>query len=245
MTPAKEGHVRLASYNIRKGMGTDRRRDPHRCLSVLASLRPDVVLLQEADLRLGRRPSAVPLAAVREAGLVPLDFDRSGVSMGWHGNAMLLRADWTATELAHIDLPGLEPRGAIAARIETPHGALRVVGTHLGLLRRSRLAQQRALVAWLELRAPLPTVLAGDLNEWSGHRGLELLDRWLDLHAPGRSFHARMPMAALDRIGTRDLAVRRCGVHETPLGRRASDHLPVFADLDLPGPPDRGAHPET
>ena len=235
MTPRATGTVRLVSYNIRKGLGTDRRRDPHRTLRVLSALDPDIAVLQEADLRLGPRPSAVPLAALAATDLHPLDFDRTGVSLGWHGNAMLIRSGWRAREISHIDLPGLEPRGAISALIETPEGPLRVIGTHLGLLRRSRQGQQRALVDWLAAQSRIPTVLAGDLNEWSPHRGLEVLSQAMKVTAPGRTFHARLPMAPLDRIATRDLKVRECGAPVTVLGRRASDHLPIFADLVLPG----------
>ena len=236
MIGREPGSIRLVSYNIRKGLGTDRRRDPHRTLRVLAALDPDIAVLQEADLRLGPRPSAVPLAALKASGLRPLDFDRTGVSLGWHGNAMLIRDGWTATEIAHIDLPGLEPRGAISALIDTPTGRLRVIGTHLGLLRRSRRGQQRALVAWLADQPRVPTVLAGDLNEWSPHRGLEILTQAMKVTVPGHTFHARLPVAPLDRVATRDLALKGCGVRETPLGRRASDHLPIYADLILPGP---------
>jgi len=52
--------VRIASYNIRKAVGTDRRRDPARILKVLNRIEADVVMLQEADLRLGPRPAAIP-----------------------------------------------------------------------------------------------------------------------------------------------------------------------------------------
>ncbi|MGB0968912.1 MAG: endonuclease/exonuclease/phosphatase family protein, partial [Halocynthiibacter sp.] len=52
--------LRIASYNIRKCIGLDRRRDPHRTAGVIQALRADIVLLQEADKRLGARPAALP-----------------------------------------------------------------------------------------------------------------------------------------------------------------------------------------
>ena len=226
--------LRLCSYNIRKALGTDRRRDPARILSVLAAIAPDIAVLQEADLRLGRRPSALARGAVAAAGFEVLPFDRSGVSIGWHGNALLLSHRLTATRCAHIDLPGLEPRGAIAAEIATPRGPLRVIGLHLGLLRRSRKQQQEAVLAWLDAQPSMPTVLAGDLNEWSPTRGLEPLARRFDLHRPGLSYHARAPVAALDRIGTMGLSVSGLRVRNDPLTRRASDHLPIVAELRIP-----------
>jgi endonuclease/exonuclease/phosphatase family metal-dependent hydrolase len=56
--------IRLASWNIRKCVGLDRRRDPHRVARVLAGIGADVVALQEADRRLGKRPAALPAALV-------------------------------------------------------------------------------------------------------------------------------------------------------------------------------------
>ena len=226
--------IRLCSYNIRKALGTDRRRDPARILSVIASIAPDIAVLQEADLRLGRRPAALSRQAVKAAGYEVLPFDRSGVSLGWHGNAILLSNRLSATRCAHIELPGLEPRGAIAAEIATPDGPLRVIGLHLGLLRRSRRQQQEAVLAWLDAQPEMATVLAGDFNEWSATQGLEPLARRFDLHRPGLSFHARAPVAALDRIGTCGVLASGLKVRNDPLARRASDHLPVMADLRFP-----------
>jgi endonuclease/exonuclease/phosphatase family metal-dependent hydrolase len=50
--------VTVASYNMRKAIGLDRRRDPHRVLDVLHEIDADVVALQEADKRFGGRAAA-------------------------------------------------------------------------------------------------------------------------------------------------------------------------------------------
>lgn len=52
--------ITVASYNMRKALGTDRRRNPQRVLDVLHEIDADVVALQEADRRTGGRASAVP-----------------------------------------------------------------------------------------------------------------------------------------------------------------------------------------
>ena len=51
--------ITVASYNIRKGLGTDRRRRPDRILEVLHEVHADIVALQEADRRFGSRQSAL------------------------------------------------------------------------------------------------------------------------------------------------------------------------------------------
>lgn len=229
---------RLVSYNIRKAVGTDWRRDPVRVLKVIAEMSPDIAILQEADRRLPPRPSALPPEAIHGlTGLVPLRPPGRGPSLGWHGNAILVRPELIVQQVQPIDLPGLEPRGALAASLCLPGGLLRVTGAHLGLLRRNRREQLTALLHHAA-DAPEPAqVMAGDFNEWSRQVGLGRLARRFDIHAPGRSFHASLPMAALDRIATAGLTVAGGGVLETALARKASDHLPIWLDLDFPQRP--------
>ena len=224
----------MASYNVRKAIGTDRRRDPHRVLEVIEGLGADVVALQEADRRLGPRPAALPRDMIREmTGLVPLDLGQSAVSLGSHGNAILVRAEVARglSGLRRLDLPGFEPRGAVIADLDTPLGRLQVCGAHLGLLRPSRRRQLAVLRGALEGGA---AVLMGDFNEPSRRRGFEALGPAFRVHAPGPSFHARRPVVALDRIALAGgLGIARMGVSKHPLARRASDHLPIWAELEL------------
>ena len=73
----------------------------------------------------------------------------------------------------------------------------------------------------------------GDLNEWSTRGGcLRDFAAHHDFAACGRSFHARRPIASLDRIMvSRDLDIVASGTHRTAASRRASDHLPIWAEL--------------
>lgn len=220
--------MRLASYNIRKCIGLDRQRDPGRILHVINNLDADVVVLQEADKRLGARPAALPREMVEaESDFDPVHVARNAVSLGWHGNAVLVRRGLAVTGTHRIELPGTEPRGAVAVEIGD---ALRIVGVHLGLLRSDR---RRQLVRILDrFDDDMPTAILGDYNEWRAKAGLEALDDRFRVHAPGRSFHAARPVAALDRIAlSRGLTLTDAGVAETQPARSASDHLPVWADI--------------
>ncbi len=223
--------IRVATYNIRKCVGLDWRRDPFRIARVVAQIDADIVALQESDKRLGARPAALPPEAVAETGLEPVGVD-NGPSLGWHGNAILARRGWSTGPVHRLDLPGLEPRGALVAEVTTREGPALVAATHLGLDRRSR---QRQLAAILAAAGPhwLPrTILLGDMNEWSEVRGFAPLARDLRILAPGPSFHAARPLACLDRIAVgRDWKVARTGVWRSPLSRHASDHLPVWAEI--------------
>ncbi|MDJ0821394.1 MAG: endonuclease/exonuclease/phosphatase family protein [Paracoccaceae bacterium] len=225
--------LRLASYNIRKCVGTDRRRDPDRVLEVVAGLGADVVALQEADLRLGARRSALdPERIEMRTGLRAVPMRHNDVSLGWHGNAVLLAPGIEAEEIAPLDLPGLEPRGALRIDLWRGPEALRLVAVHLGLRRRDRRRQMFAIRTALKALPEKPTAIAGDFNEWSLNRGMEPLDGAFDVHSPSASYHARWPVAPLDRIATStELALQNAGVGETRLAKRASDHLPLWADI--------------
>ena len=219
---------RIASYNIRAGLGTDLRRDALRVLHMIGALGADIVALQEADFRLGPRPTALPLSLIEaETGLAPVALGR-GESLGWHGNAVLARPGLEVERARPLDLPGLEPRGALAVDFDG-RIRVRVVAVHLGLLRRSRRSQLDALRHALADLPPRPTLILGDFNEWSVRRGLGRLARSYQIVTPGRTFPASLPLARLDRIAhTPDLTV-------TPLhlprlrGPHPSDHLPVLA----------------
>ncbi len=124
----------FASYNIRKAVGLDRRRDPERILSVLREIDADVVALQEADRRIGRRASALPMAMILDhTHYRPVPLSMRPDSIGWHGNALLVKRGIEIVSAAPVPLPVLEPRGAIRADLLIEGRAVRVVGMHLDL----------------------------------------------------------------------------------------------------------------
>jgi len=227
--------IRVASYNIRKAIGTDRRRRPDRTLMVLNELEADVVALQEADRRFGSRASAIPAPFLEEhSDYKPVPLDIRAASIGWHGNALLVRKRVEIVEHHLFHLPALEPRGAVLADLDIDGMRLRVVGMHLDLSGLWRRRQAHAILAHLAQRDDrVPTVLMGDLNEWSTRGGsLREFGPFLHFAPCGRSFHARRPIAELDRIMvTPDLEVVACGTHRSMTSRRASDHLPIWADI--------------
>ena len=229
---------RVASYNIRKCVGLDRLRSPERVMGVISALDTDVIALQEADKRLGQRPAALPANMIEvESDFFPVPLspdDPDGDSLGWHGNALLLRKGTEVITAKGLHLPGLEPRGAIIADIRLKSRTMRIVGLHLGLMRRHRLLQLDAIRTALEDMKAAPTLLLGDFNEWSPHKGLETLGSDFTTHAPGRSYHAARPTAALDRIALgQGFELLDAGVHEKGAAAMASDHLPIWADVNL------------
>jgi endonuclease/exonuclease/phosphatase family metal-dependent hydrolase len=227
--------LRLASYNIRKAVGLDWRRDPSRTLGVIRALDADVVALQEADKRLGLRPAAVsPQAIARETDLRAVPLGHSPVSLGWHGNAVLVRQSVEVAAVECLELPGIEPRGGVMVRLGTPAGTLTIVGVHLGLRRRCRRLQFARILNVLGQAGSEHAVILGDFNEWSADRGTEPLLPRFRVVSPGLSFHASQQVAPLDRFALgAGIDLIDMGVEAGPIARRASDHLPVWTDIAL------------
>jgi endonuclease/exonuclease/phosphatase family metal-dependent hydrolase len=227
--------ITVASYNMRKAIGLDRRRKPERTLEVLNEIGADIVALQEADRRFGSRTSAIPLHMIEEhSDYKPVPLEARSGSIGWHGNAILVKKNVEVIGKELLHLPSLEPRGAVLADLRVDGTELRVVGMHLDLSGLWRRRQAHAILAHLHHReGDPPSVLMGDLNEWSANRGcLRDFAHHHKIVESGKSFHARRPIAQLDRIMVSvGLEIVEAGAHHSATARRASDHLPIWAKL--------------
>ncbi|AXC49899.1 endonuclease [Paracoccus suum] len=224
--------LRLATYNLHKCRGMTGPHDPLRNLAAIRAVAPDVIALQEVDFRYGLRPEALPRRLVEaETGLVPIDLTgTSESSLGWHGQTILMRPDLArVARIRRLPLPGLEPRGAVAAML--PH--LNIFAVHLGLTRGARRMQLARLASRARAFGGGISVLTGDFNEWHDDRGLEALSGFRVI-APGPSWPALRPQLRFDRFAiSGEAEVIGCGVEDGTVARIASDHLPVWVDLDL------------
>lgn len=221
--------MKIASYNIRKAVGLDWRRDPHRIVDVLAEIDADIVCLQEADKRLGERPGVLPLGRLRdEQGYELARMGAGRRSHGWHGNAILYRAtSMSQPKTERITLPSREPRGAIGAYF--PDEGFAAIGAHLALTSGARRQQVRTLCTHAD-HSDHPTIIAGDFNHWGQH----LPAGGHTVVTPGLSFHASRQIAALDRfILCGGIEKKEAYVHRSMTARQASDHLPVVLEFAL------------
>jgi endonuclease/exonuclease/phosphatase family metal-dependent hydrolase len=224
--------ARILTWNIHKGIGADRRYDLGRIIDLARSHEPDIVALQEVDSR-GRDPTNLPLAALKLAlGSHAAEARTIVAEDGHYGHVLISR--WPLEEIAlhDVSIGRREPRCAIDAVIRTPRGPFRVIATHLGLGLGERRRQIARLVALARAAAETQgLVMLGDFNDWHGEvrRALDdLLPAWSFL----RTFPARRPLFKLDRIFCRPAgALSQCWTDGE--ARRASDHLPVIADLAL------------
>lgn len=236
-------HMRLATYNIHACIGADGRFDPGRNVRILRQMNADVVALQEVD---NHPPGATGLLDYLAAEIAMTVFSGPTLQRDTrhYGNALLTRLPTLALKQVDLSLPRREPRGAIDALLDWNGQHLQVVATHLGLRPGERRQQVRRLLDLYESSSAALSVLLGDLNEsllW----GRPL--RWLRQHftaAPQpRTYPARFPLFALDRIWVHPRnAMTSLAVHDSPLARFASDHLPLMAELTAI-PHEDAAHP--
>jgi endonuclease/exonuclease/phosphatase family metal-dependent hydrolase len=121
-----------------------------------------------------------------------------------------------------------EPRAALAAVVEGPHGPFTVVATHLTFVPGFNARQLRAIVRWTS-DLPRPVLLLGDLNlpgalprRISGWRAL----------SSARTYPSFGPRVQLDHVladGLEPHAVRSDHVWRLPV----SDHCALGVDVDL------------
>ena len=228
--------VTVASYNIHKAEGLDRRVDLPRIAEVLREIGADLVGVQEIYL-----PQAEALAVALGMSMAmgaTRHYDRVP-----YGNAVFTRFPVHGSHQFDLSRPPREPRGGIRLDAVVGGGLLHLFNVHFGLKIRERAHQVAALVREQVLHHDLsgPRVVIGDLNEWFPGAVGRALRR--ELHGPRirRTHPAPLPIFALDRIYW-DRAINAEGfhVHRSRLARVASDHLPVVARLGLATP--RGSH---
>ncbi len=225
----------VASYNVHRCIGRDRRHDPERVATVIRQLEADVVALQEVDAHYHIEHGVDQLAFLAAAtGYVAVPGPVLRNHRGHYGNGLLIRHELVAVRHHDLSVRGRERRAALDVDLSVGGVRLRIVAAHLGLGPRERQAQMRRLLALLRHAAGGPTVLLGDFNEWLD--GAPLLRR---VHArfgrtPGlRTFPSRFPVFALDRIWVEPRrALLELAVHRSVEARRASDHLPIRAVIN-------------
>ena len=228
--------LRIATYNVHSCVGVDGQCDPKRVAEVIQELRADVVALQEmtypADLAIETRtPFVLPALAEYECALGPTHVRRQH----HFGNVLLSR--FPIRELSRLDLSAhrrREPRGALHVVLDAHGAEFHVFATHLGLGWGERRVQVERLVKAVQQLSGGFLAVVGDFNDWLPGRSLvHVLDqRFGSVHAP-KSFPARWPLVALDRVWVQRARVVSVEAHASALAKRASDHLPIVAELEI------------
>jgi endonuclease/exonuclease/phosphatase family metal-dependent hydrolase len=229
------GSITVATYNVHRWTGLNGRSkpDPARACFVISELQADVVALQEV---LRPAQGEDPLENLADALNLHVTFAATRAHRrGLIGNAILSRWPMAGVSMLDLSYNRIEKRLALAAQLqgEIP---LDIVATHLALAGRTRHRQVQSLLEHPRL-AETPTLLMGDMNTWRRCKASRSLDDELTasrIDWPA-SFPAAGPVLALDRIYARGVDVLDVSVHDTRAARRASDHLPVVAEVQAAG----------
>ncbi len=158
--------VRALTWNIHGTFGRNPRFDLARVVALIDRWDPQIVALQEVDSR--RDGGIDPFEYLqRELGEHGIGAKSITTADGEYGQMLIIRWPMSETEIHDLSYPEREPRRAIATRIETPHGPLRVVATHLGLSVHERREQAEKLIA-IAGNSAMPTIIMATSTTGSG-----------------------------------------------------------------------------
>jgi endonuclease/exonuclease/phosphatase family metal-dependent hydrolase len=238
------------TFNIHHGEGTDGVLDLERVAGVIEDAGPDVVGLQEVDRHWSERSGFADQALwlARRLGMnvvyganLDLDPPAPGAPRRQYGNAILTRhrvIEWDNTLLPRSGPH--EQRGLLRARLRAHEVPLLVCATHLQYGDAGERIAQTGAVRELIGAPEEPVVLLGDLNAAPGApeiRGLteDMPDAWAEAGAgEGHTYDSLTPYIRIDYVLTSpEVVARTAAVVTTDPG--ASDHLPVTAEILLPG----------
>ena len=218
--------LRVLCWNVR-GL----RDDVDALVETVVAAQPQLFVVQEARRVVRWQASAAELA--RRCGLVVV---RGGPEAS--GNLLLASLAVDVRDTGVVRLPYTRfqyPRAAVVLDGALAGRPFTAAGVHLGLTGEERLAHAPLLLD--ALPTDRPAILAGDFNETAAGPAWQLLAATLsDVGAadPTPTFSTRSPRRRIDGLFTSPgLAARGYRVLDTPAVRRASDHFPLFAEVEL------------
>ncbi|WP_316789297.1 endonuclease/exonuclease/phosphatase family protein [Pedobacter frigoris] len=210
--------------------------------AVINSVKPDIVGLQEIDVKTGRSGKDINQAQelAKKTGMhffFGKAIDHDG---GEYGVALLSKYPVSETQVYHLtSLPEIkgEPRVLITAKLLLPSGrAIRFGNTHLDAERdpANRMAQIKEINA-IAQKEVLPFVITGDFNAYPESEVIKEMDlaftRTCQTCQP--TIPADKPSRSIDFIGYATKHPLVVKGHEVIVAPEPSDHLPVAAVLEL------------
>ncbi len=233
---AEPYRLRVLSYNIHHGEGTDRELDLERIANAIVQSDADIVALQEVDKNVTRSASVDQAAQLAKLTKMSFVFGANiELQGGQYGNAILSRHDIVAhTNHALPNVDNGEQRGALVSTIELATGVrIHVVGTHFD---HRRADEERISSAEFvnKLKLSHPAILAGDMNAVRESSPIQiLLQKWKTSKKPMATVPVDQPRRQIDFVFHQP--AHRWELIETKVLKEsvASDHRAILAVLQL------------
>jgi endonuclease/exonuclease/phosphatase family metal-dependent hydrolase len=249
---SRDLNLRVMTYNIHSCVNMDGKVWPRRIANVIRPHDPDVIALQEVDAGIPRTHNQDQAKIIANA----LDMDYRFFPVLTEGSQKYGLAILSRFTFQHSTvgwLPALYPklklnlqkRGVMWVVLKTTAGPVHFFNTHLSLFRLERRRQLQALLSedWLlAVPADEATVFCGDLNATPFSPVYRRLSRYLtdarkNSLTPMRSrptFPSRRPIFRIDHIFvSKQFRTLKTVVPADENSRLASDHLPLYAKLQL------------
>jgi len=237
--------IRVATYNIHKCVGMDRRYSPERIVDVIRELDADVVALQEVLARSKSNPRDHQAEFIaKELGMDFRMGENRKINGAEYGNVTLSRFPISSHCNHDITVSRYEPRGCLHSEISVNGGdRLHFINVHMGTSFFERRKQVHKMLAEHVLDHPELVgrrIVAGDFNEWINGVTTRLFKSNFNCVDPklhlgqARTFPGILPILHLDHVYFDDaFRLTSARLHRSRKALVASDHLPIVAEFEV------------
>jgi endonuclease/exonuclease/phosphatase family metal-dependent hydrolase len=234
---------KVATYNIHKCVGIDRKYSPERIVDVLREVDADIIGLQEVLCHSHLHDRDHQARFIADA--LEMEFrlgENRRINGGAYGNAVLSRFPIEDHQNYDITIKKYEPRGCLRSTINIDGNSLHFVNVHMGTSFFERRRQVHKMLAAHVLDSPEligRRIVAGDFNEWINgvttrlfRSNFKSVDPRLHLGRT-RTFPGILPLVHLDHVYFDDsFRLRNAVLHRSRTALIASDHLPIVAEFE-------------
>jgi endonuclease/exonuclease/phosphatase family metal-dependent hydrolase len=238
--------IRVATYNVHKCVGMDRRRLPERVALVIRELDADVVAIQEILAVEAGKPEydQVRRIASELDGYTCCFGENRQLYGGGYGNLTMSRLPIRTCVNYDVTWRRRERRGCLRTDIAiTDKVLLHIFNVHLGTGFVERRHQARRLLSDQVLNHSEfsgPRIVVGDFNEWTRGLASRLMRGSFAAVEPraflrySRTYPGVLPLLHLDHFYyDTQLKLASFRLHRSRKALVASDHLPLVADFEL------------
>lgn len=240
--------LRIVSYNIHKGF------DPFNQNYILSDIRElirsvdaDLVCLQEVvgeNKKLAKQGEVDnQFEFLADSVWDHYSYAKNAIyDHGHHGNLVLSK--FPIEDFQNIDLSTnkFEQRGLLVCKIQLPEidKKITVMTTHLNLMGKGRQKQYQKILGEISHHEGESIILAGDFNDWTKKAsaifeeqlGFEEIFKKIKGDYP-KTFPAFYPFMQIDRIYAKKVKALDAKVMKVPHKSKLSDHLPLFAEVEI------------